>query len=140
MLVKFLAHLDIWLWLLNLAWVTIAMAATIAHTKAGKKIKSNDNMAVDEGNHRHNDDEDNAVLSRLRRCQLKSLFLSIFSFLYISFLLRFFFFVVIVPDLALLGERAQLWKKRLCENCWLIALRKPVPSLNHYEIEVARGV
>lgn len=138
MLVKFLAHLDIWLWLLNLALITIAMAATIAHTKAGKKIKSNDNMAVDEGNHRHNDDEDNAVLSRLRRCQLKSLFL--FSFLYISFLLRFFFFVVIVPDLALLGERAQLWKKRLCENCWLIALRKPVPSLNHYEIEVARGV
>jgi len=107
MLVKFLAHLDIWLWLLNLAWVTIAMAATIAHTKAGKKIKSNDNMAVDEGNHRHNDDEDNAVLSRLRRCQLKSLFLSIFSFpLYPSYSVSFF--VVIVPDLALLGERAQL--------------------------------
>jgi len=46
------------------------MAAPTANTKAGKKIKSNDNMAVDEGNHRYcsilwyNDDGDNAVLSR----------------------------------------------------------------------------
>jgi len=135
MLVKFLAHLDIWLWLLNLAWVTIAMAATIAHTKAGKKIKSNDNMAVDEGNHRHNDDEDNAVLSRLRRCQLKSLFLSIFSFLYISFLLRFFyFFCGYSTRLGFVGRESSIMKetfmRKLLVNCAPKASPFPQPLRN----------